>query len=217
MTAAKQSLTKDMRLDVLAHDIGSRSVDLLQAMPELRRIESFANYEGSARSKTGLHRDKLITYIIIAYSHDSPLNIGVRDDWEVRMRKAAEYALLMETKAETTKTEELVFTLESQEVVLMIVEYLEYQSRDDWAEWCILQHELRENTAIRLAPITASSDKEMIMAQEKKATFRKGSKEIRDQIKEYELKVFGDADLLRHVKSAKEYTSIEKLVKSRGK
>lgn len=211
----QDSPTKNMRFDVLAHNIGDRQTDLLQKIPELQRIESFRNYAGSAHSKTGLHRDKLIAYVVIAYSHDSPLNTGVRDEWDVRMRKAAEYAGLLQSKPEADKTERLVYNLESEEIVQMVVEYLQYQSRDDWAEWCILQHELFENTTIRISPITAQSDKEMIQAQEKKATFRKDAKEIREQISEYELKIFGDADRIRHVKSAREYTSIEKLVKSR--
>jgi hypothetical protein len=209
------SITKDMRYDIFQYDIEAEDFDILNRFPELKKIESFASYRGSA-SELSVNRNKLITYIILAYSHDSPLNQGVKDSWGERMYKAADYAGFT-SKKDLDHLEQTVFNLHSEIALLMVVEYLEYQSRMDWAEWCVLQHELRENTMLRLAPISESKDKDQMIAMEKKSKFMEYSNKTKDAIREVELKVFGDIDRLLHVKSAREYTTIEKLVKSKPK
>lgn len=229
-----ESLSKDMRYDVLdlPKDDRGNDIDILDAFKkELRAIEAFNNYQGEMKAM-GLNRNKLIAYIILVYSHDSFLHQGKYkfEDFKKRLIIAADLVGLDRVVKRGTKkfgkisgeekvfdfqkdVDERLFELYDEEFALMILEYLKFQSQSEWSEWCILNHELMENYKIRLAPIKEDKDKDQIAAQEKKAKFREQSEQIRESIKTYELKIFGDNERLRQVKSAQKYLTIEKIVK----
>ncbi|KYG76440.1 hypothetical protein AWW68_19540 [Roseivirga spongicola] len=215
-----ESQSQNMRFDVLniPSDERGQKPDILEHFKDLKAIDSFAAYAGQMKPN-GLNRNALITYIILVYSHDSFLHQSPKykfEEFSKRMIVAADLAGLERLVKEDgfkKNVDKRLFNLEEDEFVLMILEYLRFQSKSDWSEWCILQHELMENNKIRMSPIQEDKDKDQIAAQEKKAKFRAESEKIREALKTYELKIFGDRDRLVQVQSAQNYFTIEKLVK----
>ena len=215
-----ESQSQTMRYDVLGMPVDERGQqpDILESFKDLKSIDSFTNYAGSMKPN-GLNRNGLISYIILVYSLDSFLHQSPKykfDTFEKRMTIAADlsgFERLAKEDGFKKNVDKRLFKLEDDEFVLMILEYLRFQSKSDWTEWCILQHELMENNLIRLSPIQEDKDKDQIAAQEKKAKFRAESEKIRDSLKAYELKIFGDRDRLIQVQSAQNYFTIEKIVK----
>lgn len=216
-----ESLSENMRYNVLdlPLDDRGRPIDILDAFKELRVIDGFTQYGGEMKSN-GLNRNKLISYIVLVYSHDSFLHQNHKYKFETFDRRLIIAADLVGFERQASRKnvfknqiQERLFKLEDDEFIKMVLEYLRFQSKAEWSEWCILQHELMENNHIRLAPIKEDKDKDQIAAQEKKAKFREQSEKIREAIKNYEMKIFGDIDRLRQVQSSQKYISIEKIVK----
>jgi hypothetical protein len=214
-----ESQSKEMRYDVLSLPLGARNCpDIMESFKELKNIDSFQAYEGEMKPN-GLNRNKLISFIILIYSHDSFLHQNPKYKLESFDRKlwiAADLVGFDKQKKRPgflKQVEERLFACGDEQFLLMILEFLKFQSQPDWTEWCILNHELMENNQIRMAPIKEDKDKDQIAAQEKKAKFREQSESIRESIKNYEIKIFGDRDRIIQVKSSQKYLTIEKLVK----
>lgn len=209
-----------MRFDVLniPSDERGQKPDILEHFKDLKAIDSFAAYAGQMKPN-GLNRNALITYIILVYSHDSFLHQSPKYKFETFEKKLiiaadlASFERLVKEDGFKKNVDKRLFNLEDDEFLLMILEYLRFQSKAHWMEWCVLQHEMMENYKMRLAPIKEKSDKDLMIAKERQSKMIDYTRRIVDDIEKYELKIFGDRDRLVQVQSAQNYFTIEKLVK----
>lgn len=128
-----ESLTKDMRIDVLPYLDGDGS--LIQYLPELEDYQSFVDY--IEHPLHGLPANKVIAYIILLYSSDSILNGHPMPDLKERMERAAELSGFPKSKKGfRQEVNDILFTLEDEDhrLLNMVFEYLVKQNNLEWEE-----------------------------------------------------------------------------------
>ncbi len=221
----KESPTSEMRFDVCAimhsedkkpptliipkEGIEHVHTKVLDKYPQLKSIKSFTEYKGI--SKGGLDSDKVIRYIIILYSEDSPLSKKPLPPLEERKYRAADLAGFKRDKKTDDFNENIVeqlFLLGDDEVIDMAMGYLQYLHSDLWIEINIIAQELEEYRRIRITPVNADADKDLLTAIEKKDKLRVSSGNMVKQLKEYTDIFYGDSLDLKS-KSQKKRSTLE--------
>ncbi len=207
----QESPTKESRFDVCAIPDGE---NVLHNIPQLKKVKAFVDYKGS--TKGGLNQDKVIKYIVLLYSDDSPLSKKPLAPLEDRKYHAADMAgFKREKKTEDFREKiiEQLFLLNDEDVVNMVIEYLTMLHNDVWSEIVITQQELEEYRRIRIAPVSAQYDKDLIMAIEKKDKLRASCDDMIKKLKEYTDIFYGDHNDLKS-KSKKQRITLESKAKS---
>lgn len=202
----KQTILKDYDFDGLkfpAHKVAKED-DILDKFPQLGRIKSFKMYKGDWKTQ-------VIKYIIFLYDKGSDLYDEI-PDFRKRKEIAADLAGFSKQKGRPHGWSGPIGYAISANfdheqgvgIFKMILAYLQLQNSYEWQELCILEQEYEEFTELRLSRIKDESDKDVLMAAEKKNKLRQASHEIIDKIREYHGIVFEDnEDVSGHVKHIK--------------
>lgn len=174
----KKSLTASMKLDVLAFD---EDLDVISAIPELKRIKSWIEYTGEP-----LSRNQIAKYIVILYSDDSILNL--RNPLPLDDRKDQALALA-EIEKDAIVEKELLF-LNNPVYLRMIHDFLIYQDEMLWMELVTTEEQYNEAIRLRLSP--AGTGKTALTVSELKKKLREECKIMVQDIKTYYRKFYAD-------------------------
>ena len=224
----QESPTKDMKFDVCSipferpKKILSKPgtaekhvhITVLDTYPALKMIKSFPLY--SEESSYGLKRDLVIRYIILLYSEDSILSKKPLAPLEERKFRALDLAGFERSSLNGDYHEDIVeslLLLNDDIVVDMVMDYLQYLHNDIWTEINIISQELEEYRRIRMSPVSAEHDKDLIVAIEKKDKLRLSSETMVKQLKEYQDIFYGD-NLDLKAKSKKKRKTLESRAKN---
>lgn len=201
------SPSKNMRFDVCAVEEGQ---DVLHHVPELRRIQSFLDYPGTPGGE--LNRDNVIKYIVILYSEDSFLNVKPATALEERKLMAADAAGFERNKKNEFNTDvvEKLFNLRSIHVVQVAVDYLIFQKKHLWTEITTTEQEYEEFIRLRMDPVSSDSDKDTLMAAEKKDKLRTSCKSMRKDLDSLYHEFFTDNTDLKEVHDVTDKATLER-------
>jgi hypothetical protein len=204
---SKKTLTEKMAIDILSAIDGE---DLLHKFPQLRRVKAMADYGGSLGG--GFDRNKIIRYIVILYSADSFMNKKPVVPLQERQYKAADLAGFIRDQEGRFKevVETSIFQLQDPKVFEMIFQYLMFQHNVLWREICTCEHELEEFHRLRMKPVVADDDKDIIAANEKKDKLWKGCQDRIKYLESCYSKFYNDdAEMKTHTKKAQKRNSVE--------
>lgn len=195
-----------MRFDVCAVEDGQ---DVLHRIPELRRLESFTDYPGTPGGE--LNRDNVIKYVVTLYSEDSFLNVKPVTELGERKLMAADASGFERNKKNEfgAEIEEKLFKLGSIHVLQMIVDYLIYQKKHLWTEIVTTEQEYEEYIRLRMDPVSSDSDKDTLMAAEKKGKLRGDCKMMRKDILAYYHEFFTDNTDVKDLHEVKDKATLE--------
>lgn len=187
---------------------------VLEAYPTLKSIKSFPMYNEESTVK--LEQDKVIRYIIMLYSEDSILNKKPLAPLEDRKLQALEASGFKRSKFNDEYDETVLDSLcllNEDIVVEMVMQYLQYLHSDIWTEINIIAQELEEYRRIRITPVSADADKDLITAIEKKDKLRVSCSVMVKQLKEFTDIFYGDNQDLK-AKSKKKRVTLESIANS---
>ena len=116
----------NMRFDVCSIE---DKKNVLYNFPELKEIESFRDYPGTAGGE--LNQDMVVKYVVVLYSEDSFLNTRPAKELGDRKLMAADAAGFSRNKRNEFDEEvvEKLFNIRSFEVLRMIKDFLIFQRR----------------------------------------------------------------------------------------
>ena len=186
-----------MAIDILRH---TKSTDIMSDCKELAGIEAFMKYVQDP--EPGIPITPLLVYVVLLYSKDSFLNKKPIEDLRTRKPKAADYAGLVVTD----QVRALVLSLGSEKVLDLIHGYLIHQNSILWTERCTLESQIEESHRIRLAPVSAEKDKDLLEAFNKKNSLTQHFSAWWSALKSYDAELFADHDDVKAAAKKKRIT-----------
>lgn len=180
---------KDMRIGFHGMD---QSVKNLAALhPKLKEIGSWAEYNDDTPT------NNLLSYLLLLYSPDSPVN----KRYGVPLLERKYQALLLAGFGHlrlkggdwAADVQTYLIELRNDTIINMIVDYLKMLNQKVWTEINTLEQELEEATRLRMRPVSSIDDKATLQAADIKGKLRRESKEIIELLNVYNRQFYGDA------------------------
>lgn len=177
--AEKPSLTSKMKLDVCKP---SNTLNVLRTCPQLKEIPAiFAYLKPNHKS----HRDRVVKYIVILYSPDSPVNkTNTSISLEEKKRQAAHMAGFVpdqDGNFSVIRIQEELFKLTKLEVFEMILGLLKWYHNYEWTQLVVCESLIEEYTRKLLAHTNIDDEKKEGEAIAKKKLLRE---ELHDTIQQ---------------------------------
>lgn len=181
--------------------------DLLSHLPELGKHPEFKKIPKN-------RRDAVIKYLILLYDPQSHL---LKEYHDIRERKEAALVLANIPKWGTDYADYVDKMVGLKDPIIlnaiMCLLVKVYHNRK-YAEWQTLQQELEEYTKRRLDPISDDSDKDEMMAMERKAKLRVECHNINELLDGMEKDIFGNDEELTEIAKQLRFDTPENFVKS---
>ena len=180
--------------DMLINPFGISTIE--DARPLLKQIDGLQAIVEFCSVKKHLKFKPVIRYLLLLYSKDSILNVKPMRPLQERQLKAAALAgFEKNSKGEFhAQVKFILFELGSEDVFNFVFAYLIYQNNYIWSEICTLEQQLAENQRIRMRPVEADKDKDIMAAMEKKSNLTKHYKDLHKNLQDSLNEFYGDHD-----------------------